>query len=242
MTTILRSSVPPATGTHEPGARNYAAVAAAPAVGGVTPLNQYRGTPSNQQRFRKRSILVYGNATTGKDDTEEILAADIELVATGVAKDATSDQLKDFIVSKGINVLEITKLTTFEYARTNTFKIKIRAAQYSEAMKPENWPFRVGVRHYRQPRSTGSSWSEQVGRAGGVINQQRGPHQQGGPPQHQQYNHHQDYRQQQGYKQGSQYHLSQSQEHHQQYQNQNYNNLELQNRFVVEGFANNVHN
>ena len=127
---------PPALQTM--GARNYAAAAAAPApaVGGVTPLNQYRDTPSNQQRFRRRSILVYGNATTGKDDTEEILAADIELVATGVAKDATSDQLKEFVMAKGINVLEIMKLTTFEHARTNTFKIKIRAAQYNEAMKP----------------------------------------------------------------------------------------------------------
>ena len=229
-----------------PPARNYAAAAAAPVVkdpvpgvGGITPFNQSRGTPSNQQRFRKRSVLVYGNATTGKDDTEEILAADIELVATGVAKDASSDQLKEFIKAKGINVLEITKLTTFEHARTNTFKIKIRAAQYNEAMKPENWPFRVGVRHYRQPRNTGSSWSNQAGRAGGVINQQQVGRQ---------HQHPQEHRQQQGYQRMHQHQYQLHPAHQQQYQeppqylNQRYENLDLQNRFVIEGFANDVNN
>ena len=162
-------------------------------------------------------------------------------MATGVAKDASSDQLKDFITAKGINVLEITKLTTFEHARTNTFKIKIQAAQYNEAMKPENWPLRVGVRHYRQPRNTGSSWSEQAGRPGGFINQ----HQQSGH----QHQHPQEDRQQQGYKQRLYHHQSQPYPaHHQkyqepsQYQNQRCDSLELQNRFVTEGFANEVYN
>ena len=252
-----RQAAPPAQQVMEnldPGVRNYAAVAAAQAglhpnhsVEGITPMNQYRGTPSNQQRFRKRSVLVYGNATTGKDDAEEILAADIELVATGVAKDATIDQLKEFVMAKGINVLEIIKLTTFEHARTHTFKIKIKAAQYNEAMKPENWPFRVGVRHYRQPRNTGSSWREQAGRAGGVVSQPQGG------PQHQQYRPPQKYRQQQGYNYNHRpsYHHPQSQTHsayhHQyqqppQYQSHNVDSLELQNRYVVDGFANEVNN
>ena len=83
---------------------------------------------------------------------------------------------KFFIVAKGIGVLEVVKLTTFEQARTNTFKIKIKAAQYEKAMNPDMWPLRVGVRHYRQPRrdqNNGTSWSDQSDRAGGVINPQQ---------------------------------------------------------------------
>jgi hypothetical protein len=152
---------------------SYAAAAAAavPAasqgVGGITPLQQ--------KGAKKKTVLVYGKATTGRDDIEEILAADVELVATGVSRDASSDQLKNFIINKGIDVVEIVKLTTFEHARTNFFKIKIKAAQYEKAMKPEMWPLRVGVRHFRQPRrdqNKGTSWSEQSAQSGGVVGQQ----------------------------------------------------------------------
>ena len=113
---------------------NYAAAAAA-AIGGITPL-QKPGAKIN-------SVLVFGKANTGRDDAEEILAADVELVATGVSRDVTSEQLKNIIVTKGIDVLEIVKLTTFEQARTNTFKIKIRAAQYNKAMNRDIWPLRI---------------------------------------------------------------------------------------------------
>ena len=110
------------------GAKSYAAAAGTrQQFGGITPLNQSQG--QTQPRFRKNSILVYGKATTGKDESEEILAADVDLVATGVARDASSEQLKDFITAKGIEVLDIEKLTTYEHARTNTFKVKIKAAQ-----------------------------------------------------------------------------------------------------------------
>ena len=150
-------SAPPAEqmDTDQVKKPNYAAAAAA-AIGGITPLQK--------PRSKRNSVLAYGKATTGRDDAEEILAADVELVATGVSRDATSEQLKNFIITKGIEVLEIVKLTTFEQARTNTFKIKIKAAQYLKAMDPEIWPLRVGVRHYRQPRrdqNKGTSWTEQ---------------------------------------------------------------------------------
>ena len=228
---------------------NYAAAAAASnqSLSGITPLNQ--------KRFRKKSVLVYGKATTGKDDREEILAADVELVATGVAKDATTEQLKECIVAKGIDVLEIKKLTTFEQARTNTFKIKIKAAQYTKAMDPDIWPLRVGVRHYRQPRreqNTGTSWNEQADKSGGVINQnqqnksfqntqiryqQNQYHQQSqGPPQYP--NQHQRYYQQ---PQGNPVYQQQYQRPPQ-YPHHRQENLDIQNRFVVDGFSNDVYN
>ena len=108
-------------------------------------------------------MLVFGNATTNSRGGEEILAADVELVATGVSRDATTEQLRNFLQSKGVEVVELALLTTYEHARTNTFKVKIKASQYSKAMSPDVWPFRVGVRHYRQPKRDQNitSWAQQ---------------------------------------------------------------------------------
>jgi hypothetical protein len=227
---------------------SYAAAAAASQrVSGITPLQQ--------QRARKSTVLVYGKATTGGNDTEEILAADLELVATGVSRDATNEQLKSFIVAKGIDVLEIVKLTTFEQARTNTFKIRIKAAQYQKAIDPEMWPLRVGVRHYRQPRrdqNKGTSWAEQAAQSGGVMGQQqsqRRPTQhchgqpQGHPQYHQQPHAHKQYPTQyhgppQYQHQGPQY----QQQSQPLYQPVNAVPVPVQNRFVADGFATNVFN
>ena len=147
-------SAPPAEQMECGEGHGVSYAAAAAAAGGAPSASQGVGgiTPLQQQGPKKKTVLVYGKATTARDNIEEILAADVELVATGVSRDASSDQLKNFILNKGIDVLEIVKLTTFEHARTNSFKIKIKAAQYEKAMNPEMWPLRVGVRHYRQPR------------------------------------------------------------------------------------------
>jgi hypothetical protein len=91
------------------------------------------------------------------------------LVAYGVSKDATEEQLKAFISSKGIGVTSVTKLTTFESARTNTFKVSIKAADYDKALKPEVWPLRVGVRPFRPNRQQSRTWAEQSASAGGNI-------------------------------------------------------------------------
>ena len=124
---------------------------------------------------------MYGKAKTGKDDTEEMLCADIDLVVVGVSKDARKEQLKDFIMNKGICVLDIEKLTKAEEARTNTFRVKIKASEYDKAMNPDVWPYRVGVRHYIPPKRKPyqNSWEAQSAQAGGRINpQQYGGHQQ----------------------------------------------------------------
>ena len=141
-----------------------------PQVGGV------RGITPLGPRGRKHSVLIFGKATSSTDKKEENLAADVELVATGVSKDASEGQFKEFMTGKGIEVLEIMKLTTYEHARTNTFKITIKASQYAKAMDPDIWPLRVGVRHYRQPKrdnNRGASWAEQSAQSGGVIGQQQ---------------------------------------------------------------------
>ena len=76
--------------------------------------------------------------------------------------------MKEFIVSKGINVTGVKKLTTYEQARTNTFKVSIKASDYDKAIKPEVWPLRVGVRLFRQKRST-QSWAQQSAATGGNV-------------------------------------------------------------------------
>ena len=65
-------------------------------------------------------------------------------------------------------MINIEKLTTHPDARTNTFKVVIKLADYEKAMKPEVWPYRVGVRHFKPPRrNQGMSWNEQSEQAGG---------------------------------------------------------------------------
>ena len=121
-----------------------------------------------QQQKPPRNICFGSAKTSGEGATAtDILAADVSLVASGVGKGCTPDKLKDFLASKGINAVEVVMLTkeeVIEQVRTLTFRIAVKAADYEAALKPEVWPYRVGVRHYRAPRreKPESSWQGQV--------------------------------------------------------------------------------
>ena len=118
---------------------------------------------SNIGNKQRRPSIMYGTSKTGKDDNVELLAADVALVAFGISKDATSDQLKQFVEGKGITVMNIEKLTRDDAeTRTNTFKIVIKLSDYEKAMRPEIWPYRVGIRHYRPPKRQGLTWEQQL--------------------------------------------------------------------------------
>ena len=127
-----------------------------------------RRQPQIAPRLRKNSTLVFGEAKTGKDDAMELLAADANLVASGVSKDATGDQLKGFLENKGVNVTEIELISNAPERRTNTFRVAIKAADYDKAMNPEVWPYRVGVRRFI-PRRPKSDWASQSAQSGGNI-------------------------------------------------------------------------
>ena len=119
------------------------------------------------------SNVIPGTSKTGKDDNTQLLAADVALVASGVSRDASGEQLKEFLINKGISVVAVEKLTRDEVeARTNTFKVVIKLSDYEKAMRPEIWPYRVGVRHYKPPRRTGMSWQQQSRQSGGQMNPQ----------------------------------------------------------------------
>ena len=114
-----------------------------------------------------------------------MLAADVSLVASGVGKGCTEDNLKDFLAGKGINPVEVEMLTKKEVinnVRTLTFRVAVKAAEYEGALNPEVWPYRVAVRHYRAPRRDRAegSWEGQSGRSGGQVNRSGNTAHQGG--------------------------------------------------------------
>ena len=151
------------------------------AINGIRPFPGGSIT-TNKPNNRRRSASMYDSARTGKDGEELILCADVDLVVGGVSKDATEDQLKSFITDNGITVIEMEKLTKNEEARTNAFRIRVKASDFDKAMKPEVWPYRVGVRHYIPPKRKQQTWQAQSAQSGGFINppQQQRPGNLGG--------------------------------------------------------------
>ena len=130
-------------------------------------------------RLKPQRNICFGSARTAGDGTasaETMLAADVNLVASGVGKGCTEDNLKEFLIGKGINPVEVEMMTKKEIindVRTLTFRVAVKPAEYEAALKPEVWPYRVAVRHYRAPRRdnrSGGSWQGQSERSGGQIN------------------------------------------------------------------------
>ena len=115
-----------------------------------------------------------------------MLAADVSLVASGVGKGCTPENLTDFLASKGINPVEVVMLTKQEVVtevRTLTFRVTVKPEQYEAALKAEVWPYRVAVRHYRPPRRDRleGSWQKQSEQSGGqVLRSQGRPNHSGG--------------------------------------------------------------
>ena len=155
---------------------SYASVAQLKKVGtGNVPGIRRMEQTDNRQRTPS---IMYGTFKVGTDDTQELLAADVSLVASGVSKDATAEQLKEFIEGKGIGVIEIEKLTKEDAeTRTNTFKVVVKLSDYEKAMQPEVWPYRLGVWHYKPQRRNqqGMSWQQQSQQAGGQLQQRQPP-------------------------------------------------------------------
>ena len=186
--------------------QSYAGAAALPGVTPLTQPGQMTGLgmlknllqPKPQKPQRN---ICFGSAKTsgeGPAAKDTLLAADVSLVASGVGKGCTTDDLKNFLAGKGINAVEVEMLTkkeVMEQVRTLTFRVAVKAADYEAALKPEVWPYRVGVRHYKAPRRerTDNSWQGQVEQSGGGEVHQ-GQHRQTGtrpkqhlPPGHQRY-------------------------------------------------------
>jgi hypothetical protein len=150
-------------------ANSYAAMA------GITPIQNQR---EQQSRPRRKSALIYGKSKNVNDD-EVYLAANVNLVASGVSKDATANQLTDFLKQKGLDTVAIEKLTQHPDARTNTFKVTIAPADYENALNPDIWPYRVAIRHFKPKRFTSqNSWQQQSQQTGGYVQERPQQHRQ----------------------------------------------------------------
>ena len=101
---------------------------------GVTPLEEQQQTQQQMQQTtgmrviqslmqqqqqkaspRQQKNICFGTAkTTGEENKVTLLAADVDLVASGVSKDCTNENLKEFLKNKGIDAVAVETLTKDE--------------------------------------------------------------------------------------------------------------------------------
>ena len=61
-----------------------------------------------KQQPRQQKNICFGTAkSSGEEAKEKLLAADVDLVATGVSKDCTKEDLKKFLKDKGIDAVAV---------------------------------------------------------------------------------------------------------------------------------------
>ena len=128
-----------------------------------------------QQPARQRNIC-YGTAKpTGDSSSQDMLAADVSLVASGLDKECDEQKLRVFLEERGIHPVDIEMMKKLDNSeaeiktwRTKSFKVTVKAAEHEIALKPEIWPYRVAVRYWRaerRPRTGG--WDRQARTSGG---------------------------------------------------------------------------
>ena len=86
---------------------------------------------------------------TSHDENGITLAADIDLVAFGVRKNVTAIELSRFLEKKGLPTLDCKLLTTFQGARTNSYKVTIKSCDYQKSQDPSIWLYRVRVMQFK---------------------------------------------------------------------------------------------
>ena len=102
---------------------------------------------AKKQSWKDRLNILQGRATGEINEIPQ--SADVHLVAYGFGKDTTGEQLRNWLQSNGLQVKNCILLTKYEGARSNTFKISIKAADYEKATNPDIWPEKVGVRKFK---------------------------------------------------------------------------------------------
>jgi hypothetical protein len=76
-------------------------------------------------------------------------AAPVDLFVFNVNTEVTEEAIKTHMKNdKELDIIECVKVS-HEEARTKSFRIKVKAADYDKAMSGETWPYRVRVRPYR---------------------------------------------------------------------------------------------
>ena len=81
------------------------------------------------------------------------LAADIDLVVYGIATHITEKDLYEHMWRTGLSVVRCMLLTTYEHARSLTFKLTIKASDYEKSQDPAIWPSGVSVKPYKEKKN-----------------------------------------------------------------------------------------
>ena len=114
---------------------------------------EVRGNGQRRGTWRNRLPNVTGtNGAAG-------FAAPVDLFVYNVNKDVSKDAIvKHMKDSKGLEIMECVKVS-HDDARTQSFRIKIKAEDYDLSMNGDTWPYRVRVRpfkHFRQRQEQGN--------------------------------------------------------------------------------------
>ena len=97
--------------------------------------------------------LMETNAVYGTKQDACYLAADVEVVVFGVAKNVSNYQIATCAEKQGIKILNCELLTKWTEARSNTFKLTIKARQAELTLSSSIWPCGVGVRRFKRKKA-----------------------------------------------------------------------------------------
>ena len=107
------------------------------------------GESSKSKRRTWKDKLNILKGTLSSDNSDAPQPADVHLVAYGFGTDTSGEQIKQWLKSNGIWVKNCNLLTTFEGARSHTFKLVVKATDYEKTTNPAIWPENVGVRKFK---------------------------------------------------------------------------------------------
>ena len=82
--------------------------------------------------------------------TRENLAADVSMVVKGIALHVSENQLRNFISDQGIETSNWKALTTYNNARSLTFKFTVNATNREKLKNSTIWPTGVTVEAYKE--------------------------------------------------------------------------------------------
>ena len=115
-----------------------------------------KSTVNNEKEIKKiaqrrQNGILHG---TAQDQSRDMtFAANTDLVAYGVATQVTGIEMSKFIEDKGIKVLDCVLLTKCEHVQTLSYKVTIRACDYEKSQDASIWPYRIGVRSFKNAKS-----------------------------------------------------------------------------------------
>ena len=136
---MLKIVVPPTTpDTEDSPKENWSVVGDKDQKNGKTKRNAW-----------KDKLNILKGTAGGAGNSMIPQSADVHLVAYGFGTDTSSEQIKQWLESNGLQVKGCVLLTRFEGARSLTFRVVVKASDLEKATNPNIWPENVGVRKFK---------------------------------------------------------------------------------------------